>query len=254
MFNELVGGQMKLKNKVALITGAGSGIGRAAALLFAREGAAVAVVDIASKGGMETVEMIKGIGGEAIFICADVSKALDVEKAVKNVAEKYGRLDILFNNAGVAQECSIIEMSEDEWDRIINVNLKSVFSCSKYAIPYMIKQGGGVIINTASTLGLIAEPNCAAYCASKGGVIALTRALAAEYAPFNIRVNCICPGPTATPMLLKETQQQVDVSYVPLKRLGKPEEIAHAALFLASEESTYVTGSVLIVDGGTTAI
>jgi len=245
---------MRLENKVALITGAGSGIGRAAALLFAKEGAAAAIVDITSKGGTETVEMIKGIDRDAIFVYADVSKALDVEKSIKSVVEKYGKLDILFNNAGVAQDCSVVEMSEDEWDRVINVNLKSVFLCSKYAIPHMIKQGEGIIINTASTLGLIAEPNCGAYCASKGGVIALTRALAVEYAPYNIRVNCICPGPTATPMILKEPQQQVDVSYVPLKRLGKPEEIAHAALFLASEESAYVTGSVLIVDGGTTAI
>jgi len=245
---------MKLENKVALITGAASGIGRASALLFAQEGAKVMAVDIDLRGGMETVEMIKSMGGEAIFILADVSKASDMEKAIKSCVERYDKLDILFNNAGVAQDCSIVDMSEDEWDRVINVNLKGVFLGSKYAIPQMIKQGGGVIINTASTLGLAAEPNCAAYCASKGGVIALTKALAVECAPFNIRVNCICPGPIATPMILKEPQQQIDVSYVPLKRLGKPEEIAHAALFLASSESTYVTGAALIVDGGTTAI
>jgi len=245
---------MRLKNRVALVTGAGSGIGRATAMLFAREGASVVVVDTASKEGMETVEMIKSMGREAIFTKADVSEASDMEKAIKSCVEKYGKLDILFNNAGVAQDCSILDMSEDEWNRVINVNLKGVFLGSKYAIAQMIKQGGGVIINTASTLGLIAEPNCAAYCASKGGVIALTRALAVECALFNIRVNCICPGPVATPMILKEPQQQVDVSYVPLKRLGKPEEIACAALFLASDESTYMTGTTLIVDGGTMAI
>jgi NAD(P)-dependent dehydrogenase (short-subunit alcohol dehydrogenase family) len=247
------GKEMRLKNKVALITGAGSGIGRATAMLFAREGASLVVVDIASEGGMETVQLIRGIGQEATFIQADVSKATDMEKAVKICVEKYGKLDIVFNNAGVSQECSVVEMSEGEWDHVINVNLKGVFFGSKYAIPEMIK-GGGVIINTASTLGLIAEPNCAAYCASKGGVIALTRALAVECAPYNIRVNCICPGPIATPMILKEPQQQVDVSYVPLKRLGKPEEIAYAALFLASDESTYVTGSTLMIDGGTMAV
>jgi NAD(P)-dependent dehydrogenase (short-subunit alcohol dehydrogenase family) len=245
---------MRLKNKVALITGASSGIGRATALLFGKEGASVVVVDIASEKGKETVQLIRSRGQEATFIQADVSKAADMEKAVKGCVEKYGKLDILFNNAGVPQECAIVEMGEDEWDHVINVNLKGVFLGSKYAIPKMVKQGGGVIINTASTLGLIAEPNCAAYCASKGGVIALTRALAVECAPYNIRVNCICPGPIATPMILKEPQQEVDVSYVPFKRLGKPEEIAYAALFLASDESTYVTGSTLVIDGGTMAV
>jgi len=203
---------------------------------------------------METLQLIRGKGREVIFIQADVSKATDVEKALKSCVEKYGKFDILFNNMGVLQDSSILDMSEDEWDYVISVNLKGVFLGSKYAIPQMINQGEGVIINTASTLGLIAEPNCAAYCASKGGVIALTRALAVECAPYNIHVNCICPGPIVTPMILREPQQQVDVSYVPLKRLGKSEEIAYAALFLASDESTYMTGSTLIVDGGTMAV
>ena len=241
---------MRLKNKVALITGAGRGIGQATAVRFAMEGAKVVVVDIDSKEGEETVEMIKSAGGATVFVQADVSKAVDAEKMVKVAVEKFGKLDILFNNAGIELSGRVEDMPESDWDRVININLKGMFLGSKYAVPQMLKQGGGVIICTASTAGLFGLGREAAYCASKGGVIALTRAMAMDYAAENIRVNCICPGPIGT-RLTKPLQSTI--KKVALGRIGKPEEIANAALFLASDESSFVTGSALMVDGGTIA-
>jgi len=251
---------MRLKNKVALITGAGSGIGQASAVLFAKEGAKVVVVDIDPKRGLETVNLIKNEGGEAMFVNADVTKASDAEKMVKTTVEKYGKLDILFNNVGSFLLLGTVpDTTEEKWDRIIEINLKSVFLGSKYAIPEMIKRGGGVIINTASENGLVGTTGAAGYCAAKGGVVLLTKAMALDHVQQNIRVNCICPCNVATPMLERflatfdeQTRRKILLA-MPMGRFGKPEEVAYAALFLASDESSYVTGSALVVDSGFTA-
>jgi NAD(P)-dependent dehydrogenase (short-subunit alcohol dehydrogenase family) len=248
----------KLDGKVALITGAGSGIGRATAVLFAKEGAKVAVVDYVPRGGRETVRMIKKAGGEAVFIEADVSKAADVERMVKTTVNKYGRIDILHNNAGITGRIiSMIEFTEDEWDSVLDTNLKGVFLGSKYAIPLMLDQGGGIIINTASTAGLLATRGMAAYSAAKAGLILLTKAMALEYGKQNIRVNCICAGGIQTPMtepwMPAKTSREIVVPGQPLERMGQPEEVARAALYLACDDSSFVTGSTLVVDGGWSA-
>jgi NAD(P)-dependent dehydrogenase (short-subunit alcohol dehydrogenase family) len=252
---------MRLEGKVAAITGAGSGIGRASAILFAKEGAKVVVVCRTPSTGQETVQNIKNDGFEAIFIPADVSKSQDVKEIIAGAVNKYGRLDILFNNAGVNAVAPITEIEEDEWDKIINTNLKGVFLGCKHAIPIMKKQGGGVIINTASTFAYVGKPKMGPYCASKGGIVALTRAIALEVASYNIRVNCIVAGATLTPMVERslmasgkpdETRKDY-INRHPIGRLGKPEDIANAALYLASGDSSFVTGSSLFVDGGYTA-
>ena len=249
---------MKLKNKVAIITGAASGIGRAIAELFAIEGAMIVVADLNETGGKETVEMVRERGGYALYIETDVSKAREVENMIKQAMEKYGRIDILVNNAGMEGRSALTaDYPEDEWDRVLAVNLKSVFLCSKYVIPEMFKNCQGVIVNVASIAGMVAFPKAPAYGASKAGVIALTRAMAIEYAPNNIRVNCICPGMIRTPMLERSTKGSLDaemklIREEPMGRIGKPEEIAKAALYLASDDSSYVTGSALVVDGGWT--
>jgi NAD(P)-dependent dehydrogenase (short-subunit alcohol dehydrogenase family) len=240
----------KLEGKVALVTGAGSGIGRATALLFAKEGAKVAVADCAPVGGQEAVRMIEEDGGEAVFIGADVSKAADVERMVKTVVDTYGRIDILYNNVGIDTAFGYTaEKTEEDWDIVLDTNLKSVFLCSKYAIPVMLNSGGGVVINTASVSGTGGVPGTSAYCVSKAGVIVLTKTMALEYAKQNIRVNCICPGvirtPTSEPWL-----SRIQVDRLPQRRVGQPEEIARAALYLASDDSSYVTGECLAVDGG----
>lgn len=243
----------KLDGKVALITGAGSGIGRASALLFAREGAKVAVVDYAREGGQETAKMIKQAGGEAIFIEADVSKAADVQRMVKATLDTYGRIDILFNNAGImGAPAPTAKATEENWDLVLDINLKSVFLASKYAIPVMLNRGGGVIINTASITGFMGSPDMAAYGASKGGVIQLTRTIALEYADKNIRANCICPGMIETQMTESEGPT-VPLDFIPQKRAGRAEDVARAALYLASADSAYVTASCLVVDGGWSA-
>jgi NAD(P)-dependent dehydrogenase (short-subunit alcohol dehydrogenase family) len=257
---------VRLRDKIALVTGAGSGIGRATALLFAKEGAKVLVVDIDSEGGRETAEIIEKMGGTAIFVEADVSKEADVKKIVEVVVDKYRKIDVLHNNAGVVLVKDLVDTGEKEWTKVLDVNLKGMFLVSKHTIPEMIKRGGGSIINTASGFGLTGAASYTAYCASKGGVIALTRAMAIELAPHNIRVNCICPGVVSTPMLDKciritsevsgENEEETRKSWrgsQPLGRFGKPEEIAHAALYLASNESSYTTGAILSVDGGVTA-
>jgi NAD(P)-dependent dehydrogenase (short-subunit alcohol dehydrogenase family) len=246
----------KLDGKVALITGAGSGIGRASALLFAKEGAKVAVVDYVPEGGRETVKMIKKAGGEAIFIEADVSKAADAERMVKTTVDTYGRIDILFNNAGIMGPLArTAKTTEEQWDLVVNINLKGVFLGSKYAIPVMLNQGGGVIVNTGSTAGIGALPRLPAYSASKAGVIQLSKAMAMEYGGRNIRVNCICPGGIQTPIAAASglTGEQTVLPGQPIRRVGQPEDIAHAVLYLASDDASYVTGATLIVDGGYTS-
>jgi len=247
-----------LDGKVALITGGGSGIGRATALLFAREGATVAIVDVNELKGQAIVKTIIQEGGRAIFVHGNVTYTADCQSAVQQTVEQLGKLDILFNNAGIIRRTSVLETSEEEWDRVMATNVKSVFLFSKYVIPIMVKAGGGVIINTASGWGLVGGRNAASYCASKGAVVLLTKAMALDHGAQNIRVNCICPGDTDTPMLRSEAEQLgipegeflSESAKRPLQRIGKPEEIAQAALFLASDASLFITGTALVVDGG----
>jgi NAD(P)-dependent dehydrogenase (short-subunit alcohol dehydrogenase family) len=249
---------MRLANKVALITGGASGIGRATALLFAREGAAVSVVDLDEVEGQAVAHKIVNAGGEAIFLRCDVSQATDCQRAVQQTVDGLGGLDILFNNAGIIRRASVLETSEEEWDRVMAINVKSVFLLSKVAIPVMAQAGGGVIINTASGWGLVGGRKAAAYCASKGAVVLLTKAMALDHAEQNIRVNCICPGDTDTPMLRDEARQLgesdqrflAEAAQRPLQRIGRPEDIAQAALYLASDAASFVTGTTLVVDGG----
>ena len=243
----------RLDNKVAIITGAGMGMGQAGALLFAREGAKVVVVDWKAEAGEETVKMIKDSGGEAVFVKADVSRAKDVENAVKKAIEKYGKLDIIYNNAAVIGRPAFTEdVTEEEWERIMSINLKGVWLGMKYAIPEMLKGGGGSIINTASQCGERGTRNLSPYCTTKGGVLALTRITAMELAKKNIRVNALNPGIIGSPMVLTMPKEEIRgfEEIIPQGRLGKPEEVAYAALFLASEESSHVTGHTLVVDGG----
>jgi dihydroanticapsin dehydrogenase len=244
---------MKLKDKVAIITGGCSGIGRTTAILFAEEEAKVVIADV--KDGKNIVELIAKDNGEAIFVQTDVSKEGDCEKLIDKTIETYGKIDILVNNAGILRFSKVHEMKEEDWIDVMDINLKGVFLCTKHALPDMITHGKGTIINIASVVGLIGSQNISAYCASKGGIIAFTRAVAAEYAGNNIRVNCICPGPIDTPMLRKATKDvKVYENLVLLKRVGKPEDIAYAALYLASDESSYTTGSIMTVDGGMTTV
>lgn len=247
-----------LNGKVALVTGGASGIGRATALLFAQQGAAVTVVDVNEPDGRAVVQTIIDESGKAIFVRGDVSRMEDCQLAVQQTVGQLGKLDILFNNAGIIRRASVVETSEEEWDRVMATNVKSVFLLSKYAIPIMVEAGGGVIINTASAWGLVGGQNAASYCASKGAVVLLTKAMALDHGAQNIRVNCICPGDTDTPMLGNEAQQLgkskelflTESAQRPLRRVGSPEEIAQAALFLASDVSSFVTGIALVVDGG----
>jgi NAD(P)-dependent dehydrogenase (short-subunit alcohol dehydrogenase family) len=248
---------MRLQNKVALITGAGSGIGRATAELFAREGAKVVVADYDAEGGQLTVRSIKDRGGQAALVQADVSRASDAERMVRATLDAFGRLDILHNNAGIfVKPTPAHEMTEELWDRVFDINIKGVWLGCKYAVPELIKAGGGAIINTASMAGIRARPYTSAYCASKGAVVMLTKTLAIELAPYNIRVNCICPGAVNTPLIhqLGITQEQAASQALadqPIARYARPEEIAQAVLYLASEtESSYVTGHALQIDGG----
>ena len=250
---------MRLKDRVAIITGAASGIGLAAARRFVAEGARVVVADV-QDAGHEVGEMTKQ-GGEALFVQVDVSSEAQVASLVQRTVAAYGRLDVLVNCAGVELAKKITDTSEAEWDRLMSVNLKGVFLCSKAAIPVMWRNGGGVIVNVASELGVVGGSEIAAYCASKGGVVQLTKAMAVDHAADGIRVNCVCPGPVSTPLLEAiirassdpEAERRHIADKTLLKRLGRPEEIANVILFLASEESSYLTGSVVVADGGWTA-
>jgi NAD(P)-dependent dehydrogenase (short-subunit alcohol dehydrogenase family) len=249
---------MKLKNKVAIVTGAGSGIGRTTARLFAAEGASVVVVDIEKKTGEETVDSIRKRGQDAVFVKTDVSKGSDVEAMVAQAIKKYGKLDILFNNAGIDIAKPIVETTEAEWDQTLNINLKGVFWGCKFSLPFMMGGGGGNIINTASILAHVASPNQAAYSASKGGIVALTRQIAYDYASYNVRANCISPGDIMTPMAKNffdscedpEERMKFFTDRYPMKRFGEPSEIARVALFLASDDSSFITGQVIKVEGG----
>ena len=248
----------RLRGKTALITGGAGGIGRATALLFAGEGAAVAIVDLNDEAGQQVVREISVAGGRAVFEHADVTRAADCLRVAERTVHEFGDIHILFNNAGIIRRASVIEISEQDWDAVMAVNVKSIFLMCREVIPFMAKAEGGSIINTASGWGLAGGPRAAAYCASKGAVVLMTKAMAIDHGRHKIRVNCICPGDTATAMLRDEARQlgEAENRFLresanrPLGRVGKPEEIARAALYLASDASSFVTGTALVVDGG----
>jgi NAD(P)-dependent dehydrogenase (short-subunit alcohol dehydrogenase family) len=250
----------RLENKVAIITGAGSGIGRESALLFAREGARVLVAEVNDATGRKVVGEIESAGGQALFVHADVSVARDAEAMVSAAEKSWGKLDVLFSNAGIfpAADGSVLETDEETWDLVMRVNLKGVFFGCKYAIPAMLRSGGGSIVNTASFVALVgaATPQIA-YTASKGGVLAMTREIAIEFARKGIRANALCPGPVDTPLLKELLSDPVRrarrMVHIPPGRLAQAREIAQAALFLASDDSSYVNGATFTVDGGITA-
>lgn len=252
---------MDFSNKVVLITGAGSGIGRAAAVLFARNGAKVAVNALAkdrAQSGEITVELVKEAGSEGSFIQGDVSKAEDALRIVQETVKAFGRIDILVNNAGIVIPGRVDDMPEEAFDKTMAVNVKGTFLMCKYTVPQMKERGGGVIVNNASVAALKGHTDRSAYCASKGAVLSLTRAMAADYIKDNIRVNCVCPGTTYTPAIEEKIRTAQDpeamkaafVSRQPMGRLGKVEEIAHAMLFACCDEAAYMNGSVLTIDGG----
>lgn len=251
---------MRLEDKVALITGAASGIGRTAANLFAAEGANVVIADVSAHTGEEAVEEIRSAGGQAAFIRTDVTKAADVETMVRFAVQTFGGLHVLYNNAGIfhAEDGGTVETAETIWDRVIDINLKGVWLGCKFGIPAMLRSGGGSIINVASFVALMgaATPQIA-YTASKGGVLSMTREIAVEYARQGIRANALCPGPIETPMLaelLSDPQRRARrVVHIPIGRFGQADEVARAALWLASDESSLMTGAALVVDGGITA-
>lgn len=245
---------MKLKDRVAIITGAASGIGKAIALEFAKEGAKIVTVDIDEKLGNKTTEEIRKISNNTIFVKCDITKYEDCNQVIKNTVETFGRIDILVNNAGIYIPKRLVETSEEEWDRTFNINLKGTFLCTRFTLSIMEKQKNGVILNIASGLGIIPEIESAAYCTSKAALIHLTKILALDYARKGIRVNSICPGPIWTPLLTnlfsKKHLETETADAVPMGRLGSPEEVAKVALFLASDDASYVTGAIYTVDGG----
>ena len=251
----------RLRDKVALITGAASGIGRASALRFAQEGARVVIADVQDAAGDGVAAAITAAGGQALYVHADVSQADDVHRMVAAALERFGRLDILFNNAGVGRHIPFDELIEAEWDRIVNVNLRGVYLGCRYGVPALRQAGGGAILNTASQSGLHGHPNNEAYCAAKAGVINFTRSLARDLARDNIRVNAICPGGTDTPILRGYVPPGADPDYIartvaprtPFGRLARPEEIAAVAVFLVSDEASFVSGVALPVDGAASA-
>lgn len=252
---------MRLQGKVCIITGAGSGMGRVACEMFAREGAKVAVWEVDAASGAETAARVRAAGGEATFIHCDVSDEASVRDAVAETVQQYGGVDVLYNNAGImpAADHSVVDTPVEVWDRVMAVNVRGIFLCCKYAIPEMLKYGRGSIINVASFVALV---GCSvpqdAYTASKGAVISLTKSLAIQFRPHGIRSNAICPGPIETPLLTEwlltdEAAKQLRLSRQPAGRFGKPEEIVNAALYLASDESDWTNGAVMVIDGGITS-
>jgi NAD(P)-dependent dehydrogenase (short-subunit alcohol dehydrogenase family) len=251
----------RLAGKVALVTGGASGIGQATCVLFAAQGASVVVADLPGVSARRTTDLIAAYDGTVVHAEGDVRSTDDARRLVQTAVERFGRLDVLFNNAGIEYTASLEDTPEDAWDRVLDTNLKGVYQLSRAAIPVMRSQGSGSIVNTASQLGWVGVPLLAAYCASKGGVVNLTRSMALELAPL-IRVNALCPGAVDTPMVQREfasgsgPQGSMDdlVNMHALKRLGRPIELAYGALFLASDESSFMTGASLVVDGGYIAL
>jgi NAD(P)-dependent dehydrogenase (short-subunit alcohol dehydrogenase family) len=253
---------MKLIDMVALITGGNSGIGKATAILFAKEGAKVCITGRNEAKCKEVIEEIKKGGGQAIYVIADVRFLDECRRTVEKTMKTFGRLDILFNNAGVYFPNDAVDCSEEEWDLTIDINLKGTFLMSKFVLPHMVVQKSGVIINNGSGWGIVGGNEAISYCASKGGVVLLTKAMAIDHAKQGIRVNCLCPGDVETPMLDEDARMrgmtweeyhEQAVAQRPMGRIGTPEEIAQAALFLASDDSSFMTGATLVVDGGGTA-
>jgi NAD(P)-dependent dehydrogenase (short-subunit alcohol dehydrogenase family) len=246
----------RLADKVILVTGAATGIGQAAARLFASEGAKVILADINTEAGEQTAEAIRGAGGEARFVPGDVSKGSDVEAMIAEAVGSFGRLDCAYNNAGILGEVvPLIDQTESGWDNTINTNLKGTWLCMKHEIPQMLRQGGGVIVNTTATAAIKGSPNRSAYAAAKAGVIAISKSAAMEYADQGIRVNVICPSHTRSPMLEQffELRPELEATFIasaPMARIASPEEVAEAALWLCSDAASFVTGHVLAVDGG----
>ncbi len=249
----------QMSGKVAVVTGAASGIGRATATAFGREGAKVVVSDIDAKGGNETVAQIRAAGGEALFVPCDVTKAAEVEALVKKTVEAYGRLDFAHNNAGiVAGMGPTADCAEEDWDRTIRVNLKGIWLCMKHEIRQMLAQRGGAIVNTSSTAGIVGSKGASAYAAASHGIVGLTKTAALEYAEAGIRINSICPGNTRTPMIERVLQKNPQaepqmIGRIPLRRMATPEEIAATVVWLCSDAAAFVTGHTLVSDGGVTA-
>jgi len=248
--------KQRFAGKVALVTGASSGIGKATALAFAREGADVVIADVLDDGGQGTARAIESLGRKAMFVHCDVSKDSDVKALFNRISNTFGRLDFAFNNSGIeGQQGFTPDCSEENWNRVIDINLKGVWLCMKYEIPLMLKQGGGAIVNCASIAGVVGFPGIPAYVASKHGVIGLTKTAALEYAKSNLRVNAVCPGVIQTPMIDRfvHGEAQIQKQFTdgePVGRLGNPEEIASSVTWLCSQESSFVTGHPLVVDGG----
>jgi NAD(P)-dependent dehydrogenase (short-subunit alcohol dehydrogenase family) len=252
---------MRLENKVIFVTGGGSGMGRTAAEAFCREGARVAVVDLTEDAGREAADAAKAAGGDAFFVRCDVSKEADVRDAVAATVERFGRLDVLYNNAGIMmeQDRSVVDTEEWVWDKTLGVNVKGIYFCCKHGIPEMVKGGGGSVINIASFVALL---GCSvpqdAYTASKGAVIALTKSLAVQFGPQGVRSNAVCPGPIETPLmtewLLTDPEaKRIRLARNPTGRFGRPEDIVNAGIYLASDESTWTNGAVIVIDGGITS-
>lgn len=245
-----------LDNKIALVTGGSSGIGRAAARLFAREGAKVVIADIDAEGGEATLQSVRSTGGEAHFVQTDISKTADVEALINKTLELYGRLDCAYNNAGIMGDImTVVDYDEEPWDQTIENNLKGTWLCMKYQIPLMLKQGYGAIVNTTATSGLKGGKFRSAYAASKAGIVSLSKTAAMEYAEYGLRINVICPSHTRTPNIEQffELRPELEADYIaqgPMGRLAAPEEVAEGALWLCSDRSSFVTGHVLAVDGG----
>jgi NAD(P)-dependent dehydrogenase (short-subunit alcohol dehydrogenase family) len=247
----------RLKDKVVIITGAGMGIGQTMAILFSKEGAKIVIAEINEQAGHETLKKIMEIGGEAIYVLTDISKEENVETMAKETLQKFGRIDVLCNNAGVDDfktDGPVTEVTEETLDRILGVNLKGVFFCCKHTIPAMIKGGGGSIINLSSVAAIIGRGSHDVYTASKGGILAITRSIATEFAGHQVRCNAICPGPTITPMIGGRLDDpKVAERYMPpIGRFGTPQDIAHCGLYLASNEASWVTGQTFVLDGGVT--